>query len=525
MITITIDNRLRIPIDTIPTRVLADLEKAFKHKNPSHGKAKAMGHLYTKEPTHIVTSAREVDADGDWHLTLPRGGIGRLCDALDAAGLIYDFVDNRTHGRDLGAYTGDFVTPQVFPDWQGDVLWEHQERIVQGILKSQNCIVKSGTGSGKTSALLAAIQRAQVPAIVVMNDTKLLKQWKRRVESEMGIPVKQQGLIHGKVKRLRPITLAMQQTLWNVGDEEWDQIARAFGFFGLDEVQFAAAKTVMSVADRFHAHYRVGVSADHTRHDKKDFLTSDLFGEVAVDVPDSELISAGIVFDVAIRIIPTEYEDEEYLRERERGGRPDFNQLLDRMGADVDRNDLIRRTVEGCMAELQPTLVVAHRVAHCRKLDALFTADGHATGLMLGMKDNEGEFESTLAGLCDGSKFIGVGTYKAIGTGQDIPPIEAGIATTPIHNNRQFVDQVCGRICRRSVETGKKGARLYYLWDREIYGRTAVQKLLRWCNDVKVLDDGGWTNARAYLEKTYGNKTKAASGQGGRRAVAPGSRR
>lgn len=513
MLTVRIDNRLRMSLAVLArytamgSKVVASIKDSFRHKNPAHGKQKAMGYKYTKEPKFIETWAEE-----GLDLTVPRGGIARLCDILDEFGVEHEFDDDRSHGADLGNYVGDWVTPQIFPEIT-QAPWSHQERIVQAILKRQNCLVQSPTGSGKTSALLLAIQRAQVPAIVVMNDTKLLKQWQKRITKELGIRKKDQGLIQGKTRRLAPITLAMQQSLWNFTDSEWEWIRDKFGFMALDEVQFAAARTVMDVADRFTSHYRVGISADETRKDQKEFLTYDIFGDVAARVDRADLVNTGIIFDVDVRIVPTDYTDEIYEDQRKVKGSNAFDGLLKRMMVDDDRNDIIRRLVKSLDDAGDPTLVFSHRVEHCVRLDADFRAKmGIPGGLLLGDPAYADEFETTMEDLLSGDIKLAVGTYKAIGTGHDIPPIVAGIAATPLHTNRQFFNQLRGRICRRSPETNKDRATLYVLWDQHLYGRVAIANFLKWCNDVKVWSNNEWVEAREYMEERYGRKTNTPAG-------------
>jgi len=507
-ITIYIDSRLRVSVDELGADTAGEVESLFEHVNPAYQKAMAMGYRYTKEPRKYVTWEREQDRDGAWWLSLPRGGMQRLLDVLDAHGREVEFIDDRAFGDEsLGSYTGDWVTPQIFPPFTR-ALWEHQHRVKAAILGHENCIVRSPTGSGKTTALLAAIAEANVPAIVVMNDGKLLKQWQERARDELGIPIKAQGLIQGRTRRLKPLTLAMQQSLWKFSPDELAALGRRFGFFGLDECQFTAAKTVLGVVDPFACRYKVGVSADETRKDGKDFLTRDMFGEVAVEISKQELVDKGIIHDVSVRVMPTDFEAEWYTRAAP--GDKNFNELLDAMTKDGHRNNLVRRVVEGIVRERQPSLVFSHRVEHCRALDAAFTGDGHPTGLLLGGDDFADEFAITKQAILDGDKLVGVGTYKAIGTGQDIANVVNGVAATPIHTNRQFLNQVKGRICRKSE--GKTAARLYYLWDRHVFGAQAVRALMRWTRDVRVWDGNSWADAREYLKGKHGKATKISGG-------------
>ena len=99
--------------------------------------------------------------------------------------------------------------------------------------------------------------------------------------------------------------------------------------------------------------------------------------------------------------------------------------------------------------------VMSHRVDHCRAIDARYVSCGIGSGLMLGGQDNDVEAERTLAGMDDGTRRVAVGTYQAIGTGLDVPAVEAVVCATPIAGNRQFFNQVKGRACRKSATPAK----------------------------------------------------------------------
>lgn len=499
MPTVVIDNRLRLLVDQCPAELIEELEAAFAHDNPVYHKQRAMGY-WAKEGPVIETWRREQDDQGEWWLTLPRGGMPRLKELLHKHGQQPSYVDERSSGTDVGSYTGDYVTPTLFPPFTR-ALWKHQEQAVQAILERQQGIVRAPTGSGKTMMLLAAIVRAGVSAVIVVHDSKLLQQWQGVVEAELGIPIKLQGIVQGAKRRLRPITLAMQQTLWRLPESDWRAIGRAFGFFAFDEAHLVAARTFLEVADRFESRYRVGVSADETRRDRKEFLNYDVFGPVIHEVRKGDLVQRGIVHEVQVRIVPTGWCSDRYVEAmRNPDARPDFNALLDEMTTADERNAIVRRVLQPLAKAGTATLVFSHRVAHCRVLDAALAADGCATGLMIGGPQYAEEFAETKRGLAAGEVNVGVGTYKAIGTGQDIPRVAGGVAATPIHQNKQFCKQVLGRLSRRGE--GKTGAVLYYLWDRDIFGRQAIMAWKRLCEVVQVWDEeqGRWLAADDYVE-------------------------
>lgn len=668
MIEILIDNRLRIAKGALPPAVLRELRFLFTHANPMYHRQRAMGFLYTNEP-RVLTTWGETST----HDTFPRGGLASIRQALDAAGIEHDEIDQRTSGGKVGSFTGDWVTPKIIPDHRVQ-LWPHQQRIVQTILQREQALVRSGTGciagdtmiginragkgaqvrldhivhmhhdgkgrtarwfravpphrrvwdpevptfvrarmddgtvrlvrmldayvsgykqvfelrlvsghcvqatkdhrfltqrgwvrlgelqqvsdsvyaelsdcctelsqidsirkmgelptydltleaphnflangivvhnSGKTTALLGAIAAVQLPTLVIVWDSRLLEQWQERIEKEMGIARKDLGLVQGKKHKLRPITMAMQQTLQRLPPSELQALMAQFGFVAGDEIQRAAAKTYEYVFDAVTARFKVGVSANETRKDGKDPLIYDQFGQVAIEIATHEIVKAGFVVDVHIRLLPTQFdapwyrelkEHNEELEEGETKERPDFGRLIDEMTSNEARNRLIAEFVAARVQEGRRMFVFTHRVQHAIVLDSLLTGLGVRSGRMLGAPENRTEFNATKRALGQGTKDVGVGTYQAIGVGQDIPAVDAGFATTPIHTNKQAVGQIKGRMCRAA--DGKTEGVLYVAYDPIAMGAYPARALAKLSSDTRIFDDvpGLWVPVRDYLK-------------------------
>ncbi len=364
--------------------------------------------------------------------------------------------------------------------------------------------------SGKTSALLKAIAEIQVPALVIMWDSGLLKQWQERIEEELGIAKKDQGVIRAQTFRLKPITLAMQQTLAKWDDTKWERLSGIFGMVACDEVQRYAAKTFLAQIDRFDCKYRVGVSADERRKDKKTFLIYDMFGEVKHEVSKKELVAKRIIHEVECYVVPTNFRCDWYVEKRNANALEltDHTKLKTDMQNDEERNELAVRMIEECIRAGLPTLAFTQFVDHARKLDAALTKRGIASGLALGGPDWEDTFNETVQGLRDGKLQAGCGTFGKLGVGHDIPTVAAGIAVTPVHNNRPFLGQVKGRICRTTA--GKQNARILILWDRLVFGHQPLFNLKAWNEVCRVWDEweGRWKDIGDYMkESMYGKRT------------------
>jgi len=486
-----VDSRVHVPRTVAGVDALDAIRGEFEHRNPAYSPMRRHPKPGGK-PLFIRTWAEEAGG-----LSLPRGGLSRVRAALRGAGVEFRLEDRRTEGR---------------PSMHGRIpehrveLWPHQREALEAAYARQNCIVRAPVGSGKTSMALALIARVNYPTIVIVPTRGLLDQWVKRAGIELGLEGDALGLVHGPRARwrLQPLTIAIQGTLAEHGvDEELNEF---FGMVLCDEAQFFAARTFFAAVDPFRSKYRIAVSADHSRKDRMEFLTQDLFGVVAADIKQSVVEGAGHVLDVGIDVIPTCFDADWYGMGS--GQEIDFDRLLKEMAADEERNALILEHVCLEVREGQQVLVMAHQREHCQKLVAGLVANHVRAGFLIGGDDYRGEFVQTRAGLAAGTAQVGVGTFKSIGTGIDMPAVGRVVAATPVAANRQFFNQVRGRACRTAE--GKRNARMLYFWDERVFGLKHLENIVKWNRTVRVRKDGGWVEGREYLQERRRRKYDAA---------------
>ena len=243
-----------------------------------------------------------------------------------------------------------------------------------------------------------------------------------------------------------------------------------------------------------------GLLVHNSRADGKEFLVYDLFGGVAHQVSQDDLIADGAVLDVECRVVPTEFRADWYVDQRDRGLPPDWNRLLDEITRDDARNALVvDLAVEE--AATHQVLVLSQRVEHCQRFDAALSARAIPCDLMLGGDEWADRFDATKEGLASGRLRAACGTIQAVGTGIDMPALSRAVLATPVGSNRQLYGQIRGRLAR----PGKDDAVLYVLWDRHVQGLSPLKNMLRWNRTVVVRsDDGSWVNGREYLRRLDG---------------------
>lgn len=477
---VRIDNRIRIDRDELPEACASDLKDRFEHANPEVAKARAIG-VRARIPPIITTWESR---GGEF--TLPRGGMGRLREVLREHGVAYEVRDERCEGSPSPG----------FPEYVGPDLRWYQEAGITRIVEKEQGIIRAGTGSGKTTMAFAAIARVGLNAIVILPNIGLFEQWQERAAKELGLRGDRLGMLGQGHRRLRPVTIAMQNTLWRLGVH--DQVHDYFGHVLFDEAQLAAARTVNETLDRFPARFRVAVSADETRKDGKEFLTYDQFGDVIHEVDQAVIEEQGYVVDVAIMVMPTEFRAPWYGVGP--GRKIDFNRLLREMAEDPARDALALRIAHDEIRSGEQCILLTGHRDHTRQLDRYFVSHGIESGYLLGEKEkgDREEFQRTKRGLMDGSVRVGIGTYKALGVGIDMPAIAAGVAVTPISSNPQQTNQVRGRLCRPSKD--KPNGRLHVLWDRHVYPRH-LDVLIQNNKTVLVWDGSAYADARAWRRR------------------------
>lgn len=479
MLKVIVSNRLEV--EGASKELVRELKDICTHINPEYGKKRAMGHWAGDISRRIVTW-RPGSAG---KLLLPRGVTKRLREAAQRHGVQIQWVDKRLS---VPAKWPRFLPN---PESSSAEMRPYQERMEAACLKTEQGIVRSPTGSGKTHVAFSAFSRIGQRSLVVMRDRQLLEQWCQKAQHHLGMTMKgrdpQMAVVQGSRRRGvgSCLTVALQATLW-AKSFPLDEFALLFGALGVDEVHGAAAVTVQTTVDVFPARYRLGFSADETRKDRKEFLIYDLFGDVIAEASRAEIEADGYTCPVIVRLVPTQFAAPWY-RDAPTEER-DFVRLVAEMIENTEREHLLRTVLKEIVTEQHtPAFVFTHRREHAERLSVQMPAAvGVSCGLMLGGEQSATTFAEARDALKLGKLPLAVGSYQAIGQGIDIPGLRSGVCSTPFGSNRQFFNQVRGRICRPFA--GKKVGYLYYLWDEEVFP-FAPRNLLEW-NDgsVEVFD-------------------------------------
>lgn len=510
-----IDNRIRVTGAT-PEQEAA-LKALCEHENPRRadlprleamlesrrwdGRLRAQVMAAREEPAILRTWRVE-----DGVLTLPRGVWSK-----PPLGGISAVEDVRSNGVALVGHPLKWAPKKTPRDYQEAAL-ARMDREEQGLLRQS-------AGSGKTLTLLTQARRCGLPTIVIVPSQALLEQWVGTAIQDFGLEPEDIGCIGGGTKKIRPLTIALVDSLAANDCKLAKELSRTFGCLLFDEVYGAPARTRFDVVDCFAARYRFGAGDDERRKDDVECLTYDLFGEVLAEAPRAMLEKLGWIHSVRVRLVETGTPAPKWWRDLPPLARATrYLEIVRYLEDDPKRAALVAALACLAVRSGNQVLVFGHHRDHALRMQADVVAMApdlaHATGRFLGGTSAAKERQDTTVGLLEGRTKAALATYKALGKGINLPAVSRAVLATPIHGARENVNQVLARI-NRTAE-GKDRPEAAVLYDSEVFGLSPVRKFMAGKRDVVVQTvDGRELPARDYIEEW---EAKADAGK-----VTPGS--
>ena len=145
-----------------------------------------------------------------------------------------------------------------------------------------------------------------------------------------------------------------KHTLYDITLDNKEKLFVANGI-QVHNCQRYSADTFDAVLNKLNGKYRVGVSADIRRSDKKEFMVHDSFGDYIYIAHEK---NTGSKILATINLIPTEYENINYAYDRNRA------KLLSDMTHDKDRNTIIVKRAMRKARKKKLVLIMVERKDH-----------------------------------------------------------------------------------------------------------------------------------------------------------------
>lgn len=270
------------------------------------------------EPEFIPLWREEKRRSGEHVLLFPRGFAAQLYALAVEYGHEVVWEDARTSCQAAPGY----YRPFTLRDYQIDA--------VTRLLQAEQGVYMAPTGSGKSAVILGLLAYASQRAIVVVDKTNLLDQWRERASQFLGLSLdlndeRSVGKIGDDVWVERDLTICLRQTLFSRLHEI--EAVRWFDKIGatiIDECHAVAAASLGEVVRRSSSRILLGASATPAKTETKGRVVYSLVGPVVAETSREELYKRGILVRPTIELVYTGHDDTfwpTHDAERDRDGR------------------------------------------------------------------------------------------------------------------------------------------------------------------------------------------------------------
>jgi len=309
-------------------------------------------------------------------------------------------------------------------------------------MQSDQGVIISPTGSGKSLIGLEIIRQRKQKSLIIVHNKELAAQWKRLIEKHFGLKT---GFIgQGKWHIGDEVTIALVQTL-----ARRDDLSRlnCFGLVIVDEVHHAPAKTYLSVLNNIPAKYRFGLSATPNRRDGLEEVIYRAIGQTIVNISREEVEDLGATVPAIVYSIDTGFTPGEL---------SSWHEYLSVIATSEGRNEFIANLA---LSAGNGVLVLCDRIEHANSISKKLHEKNADHALIYGKLPKTNR-ESAMSKAH--SAKITIGTSGILGEGIDLAHWKTLILASPFSSEVKLI-QAIGRIVRPSG--GKSSCAVYDLKD------------------------------------------------------------
>lgn len=453
-LSVTLANLIYFEKAQLPQALANRLIRLAAFQNPEFYKAQAMRMSVWDKP-RIIGNAENYPH----HIALPRGCLDAALNLLNDNGIVCDLHDERFGGEPIDV---SFI----------GTLRLDQEAAVSAILHHDIGVLCAPTAFGKTVTGAALIASREVNTLVLVHRTELLKQWKERLQTFLGVGKGVIGTIGGgKPKPTGLIDIAVMQSVSRQG--EVNSLVENYGQVIVDECHHVGAVSFDAILKRTKAKYVLGLTATPIRRDGQQPII---------------FMQCGPIRHTAVKPAGAPHNLEVLPRMRfsridllaEAGIQDVFRCLVN----DLARTEAIAAEVYGAFNQGRKVLVLTERTEH---LDAIKAALGSLTPITFVLhgrmsKKQRAAMVSELDALPPEAPRILLATGKLVGEGFDHPPLDTLVLAMPV-SWKGTLQQYAGRLHREHankidvriidfVDTGHPV--LLRMWDKRQHGYRAM---------------------------------------------------
>ena len=361
-------------------------------------------------------------------IIIPRGAAGKLLRFCKENKIEYDFVDTRIK-KETVLFNSSIQ------------LREQQIAVKEAATKKDFGVIVAPPGSGKTIIGLSIIAEKQQPALIIVHRKQSAIQWIERIESFLGIPKKDIGIIgQGKNTIGKQITIAMIQSLDKLlKSAEANKYENSFGVIIVDECHHVPADTFRNTIAKLHSFYLYGLTATPFRKYNDGKLIFSYLGEIIAEIKPLLTETTGgakiIIRDTALSIPYNSKTDK-------------FETLSKILVHDSARNMLILDDVFTELSKGKKIVIVTERKDHIETLNQ-YLKQKYETVTLSG-EDSESNKTAKWKMLNEGNFQALITTGQYFGEGSDIQNIECLFLVYPFSFEGKLI-QYIGRVQRSEI--------------------------------------------------------------------------
>jgi superfamily II DNA or RNA helicase len=334
-------------------------------------------------------------------------------------------------------------------------LRDYQEKAINEVLKNEDGVLCSPTGSGKTVMAINLISLRKQPTLIIVHTTELLHQWIDRINTFLSIPKKEIGVVGaGKETIGKQITIALIQTLNNSKMPD-------IGFLIVDECHRIPSTTFTKTVKKFTGKYILGLSATPYRNDSLSQLITWYAGPIRYKIKSKKLIENGSIVRIKPVIRQTDFQSKLY------DPALNYAKLIKEIVLDEDRNSFITDDIINLVkTDKSVCLVLSDRKQHCDLLyNSLISKDSNLRIEILTGNKKQKERKAITQQVENNEIDILIATSQLIGEGFDCKNLTNLFLTTPVKYFGRVI-QYIGRVLR--PDKGKDKAIIYDYFDVNI---------------------------------------------------------
>lgn len=447
-ITITIADKIYIPLNSLSAKVLNHIKRVAAFRNPEFYRKQAL-RMSTYDTPRIISCFDILDD----YLAMPRGCKEAIIKLLDANNAKYTIVDKTNHGSPISVtFTG------TERDDQADA--------IRALMQYNNGILHATTAFGKTVTAASLIAKRKVNTLVLVHSKALLIQWHERLNEFLNVEHSEPEVVkrRGRKKTFSPIgcldstcntlhgmiDIALMQSCFDNGEVK--TFVQDYGMVIVDECHHVSSVTFEKVLKCVKAHYVYGLTATPIRKDGHQPIIFMQCGPIRFSADAKSQIRK----QTFRRCLVPRFTSFRSVTDEKQS----FASLQQSLSEDEVRNRLIIDDVSMAVQNGRTPLVLTSLTHHvdilAQMLESCAKNVVRLTGT--GTAKEKRDALQRLQNIPVGEPLIVIATGKYVGEGFDYPRLDTLFLALPI-SWKGLVAQYAGRLHRESE--GKKDVRIY----------------------------------------------------------------